>query len=193
MSIKFRHDGAVFPTEVKDGNLIIHMGDNKVEISFKFLKRDFNYDATYFPTCNIMCYLADNEGYIIMRFDGSVTIFNKDNIVTGFTSFNIQDIYDKTIYLPIGAVKQGKDITKYHRLCTLYGTKDGSNLCLECIGDPEPIFITLDENPLYVRDIAKGNRYFPRLKKIATNVYGDVDDDYIIHGSPIKNTGYVML
>jgi hypothetical protein len=93
MSLKFRRDGAVFPTEVRSGELIIHMGTLKVNIPFKFLKEDFGYDNTEFSLSNIMCYLRNDKHTIIMRFDGTVTLFNEDNVVVGFTKFDLNDIY----------------------------------------------------------------------------------------------------
>ena len=92
MSFKFRRDGAVFPTEVTNGCLVIKLGSTDVSVPFPFLKRDFKYDNTEFPMSNIMVYLKDDEGTIIMRFDGTATIYNKDNTV-----IVIREVFEKML------------------------------------------------------------------------------------------------
>ena len=194
MSLKFRRDGAVFPTEVIDGNLIVKMGTIDLKFPFPFLKRNFSYDCTNFPMSNILCYLKDDEGTIIMRFDGTVTVYDNDDVVIGFTKFNVDDIYQYTSVIPHGAVSHmsGDRIT-HQTKCFIYVIKDRDELFLEVINDSEPIMFTMKDNVLFLQEVLKGNRYFPRLLNYGANQYGDDDGKYIIVGTPIKNTGYVMI
>jgi hypothetical protein len=184
----------MFPTEVKNGELIIHVGSNLVKVPFKFLTEDFGYDNTEFPMCNVMCYLRNENGMVIMRFDGTVTKFDNDMRVTGFSHFDKEDIYQHTQYLPIGTV--GHFSTKgisQHTLCTIYSVPDSNTYVLECLGDPEPIEFTPEENPKFADDLSKGTRYFPRLIKKETNVYSNDKGEYTVVGTPLKTTGYVSM
>jgi hypothetical protein len=194
MSFKFRRDGAVFPTEVKNGGLIIHMGSNKVKVRFKFLKEDYEYDNTDYSMCNIMCYLKNETGTTIMRFDGTVTRFDADMNVIGFTKFSKDDIYSKIQHLPVGLVVN-YEYTKIkdQMSCTVYTVPDSNVYILECAMDPEPIEFNPVDNPLFVDDIAKGNRYSPRLVKEAPNVYIEENGKYRIIGNPIHTTGYIEV
>lgn len=193
MSIKFRADGAVFPTTVRDGNLIIHMGDVEVATPFKFLTEDFMYDNIDFPMCNVMCFLKNANRSIVMRFDGTVTSFDKDMTVTGFCKFDKEDIYSKIQHIPVGIVGHGKSKIDTHTKCTIYPIPDTKLFILECVGDPEPIIFSPDDNPLFVKDILSGNRYYPRLVKDSTNLYREDDGRYYITGRAIKTTGFINM
>lgn len=200
MSIKLRRDGATFPTEVKDGSLIIHLGDYRISIDFKFLKEDFEYDNTEFPMCNVMCYLNNGNHIIIMRFDGTVTIYTQDYTVIGFTKFDKQLIYNNTTYLPVGTVLHLNKVGEVvgHTLSTIYSIKnidDSKEQCLilECIGDPEPIVFYAKDNPKFCDEILHGTRHFPRLIKRSVNLYADDSNSYIVNGRAIKTTGLVSI
>lgn len=194
MSFKFRRDGAVFPTEVKNGELMIHVGSQIVKVPFKFLVEDFEYDNTEFPMCNVMCYLKNSSGIVVMRFDGTVTKFDSDMNVIGFSKFDKEFIYSKTVYIPVGIVGHGNAVEiKQHTLCTIYSVPDADTYVLECVGDPEPIEFKPSDNPMFVEDILKGNRYYPRLIKESTNFYKEDDGRYSIIGRAIKTTGYIEM
>lgn len=194
MSFKFRRDGAVFPTEVKNGELIIHVGSQIVKVPFKFLVEDFEYDNTEFPMCNVMCYLKNSTGIVVMRFDGTVTKFDSDMNVIGFSKFDKESIYSKTVYIPVGIVGHGNVVEiKQHTLCTIYSVPDADTYVLECVGDPEPIEFKPADNPMFVEDILKGNRYYPRLIKESTNSYKEDEGRYSIVGRAIKTTGYIEM
>lgn len=198
MSFKFRRDGAVFPTEVSNGELIIHAGAD-VRVKFKFLTDDFMYDNTDFPMCNVMCYLRNENMTIIMRFDETVTKFDNNMNVVGFSHFKKQDIYSHTIYLPIGCVEHYsnkvnyEDVITSHTPCSIYSVKGSSIYCLECIGDPEPIVFTAEDNTTFMEDIARGTRMYPRLVRADNNLYQDGDMRYIVHGNPIHRTRFLNI
>lgn len=198
MSIKFRRDGAVFPTEVKNGELIIYMGPLTIRNKFKFLVDDFEYDNTDFPMSNIMCYLRNDDVTVIMRYDGTVTKFNNDMVVIGFSKFDKAEIYKHTLYFPVGCVGtlgvkwERKGITN-HNKCTIYTIPDSGVYFLECIGDPEAIVWYPKDNPDFTADVMKGTRLFPRLIKTATNMYEDDTGRYTVIGTPIKITGSVNM
>lgn len=194
MSLKFRRDGAVFPTEVKDGTLYVRLGFIDLPFKFPFLNKDYPYDSTDFPMSNIMVYLKNSDETIIMRFDGTVTKYNKDNIVIGFTKFNVDDLYQYTNVLKYGIVahmKNGK--TDYQSKCNIYLINDCEYIILECIGDQEPIVLDPKQNPIFMEELVRGNRYFPRLVNVQSNVYADDGRRYVLVGTPIRNTGFIKI
>ena len=194
MSFKFRRDGAVFPTEVTNGCLVIKLGSTDVSVPFPFLKRDFKYDNTEFPMSNIMVYLKYDEGTIIMRFDGTATIYNKDNTVIGFSKFDKESIYQHTAYIPHGIVSVVKDgKIKYQMKCTIYSAGYPDEMFLESVIDSEPIMFKPSENPEFCKAIANGNRYSPRLVQVASNCYEDQENGYSIIGTPLRTTGYAKI
>ncbi len=195
MSFKFRRDGAVFPTKVENGELHISMGPLTLKVPFKFLPGlDSPWDNTDFPMCNVMCYLKHTDGIVIMRFDGTATKLNKDNVVIGMSKFDREDIYKHVQYIPTGIVgHESKGGINKHTLCTIYTIQDCGYYILECVGDPEPIVFYPNDNPQFMEDILKGNRWFPRLVNVSTNVYADDTGKYTVKGSAIKTSGFVNI
>lgn len=193
MSLKFRRDGAVFPTEVKDGKLIIHFNESSISIPFKFLKEDFDFDNRDFPMSNVMAYLENAEHILVMRFDGTVTIMNKDLTVVGFNKFDRKIIYDRMLYLPVGTVLVWGDNIKRLLNCYVYKAKETGTWILTCSEDPEPIVFIPEENPLFCEDIIKGIRIRPGLIKTGKNEYADDEGKYTVIGTPIKVTGHIEL
>ena len=194
MSFKFRRDGAVFATEVKDGKLLIHVGDDIIQYEFKFLTEDFDYNVVQYDMCNVMCYLENNNHIIVMRFDGTVTKFNKDLTVVGFSKFDKDLIYRDVIYLPVGTVAvlkdsdgdDVKDIIQKHIPCSIYRVRGGKSLVFECMNDPETITFYEEENGRFCEDLLKGTRYYPRLIRKYTNFYIEDKGRYVIEGKPTK-------
>lgn len=193
MSIKFRRDGSVFPTEVRDGKLIIHFNEKSIGIPFKFLKEDFDFDNRDFPLSNVMVYLENKEHILVMRFDGTVTIMNKDLTVVGFNKFDRKVIYDRMIYLPVGTVIVWNERIRRLLNCYVYKVKEIGTWVLTCSEDPEPIVFKPEENPLFCDDIIKGIRIRPGLVKIGKNEYADDEGKYVVIGNPIKITGSIDL
>lgn len=195
MSFKFRRDGAVFPTKVENGELHINMGPLTIKVPFKFLNGiTTDWDNTDYPMCNIMCYIKHADGTVIMRFDETVTKFTEDNFVCGISKFDKQDIYSQTLYLPFGTVgESGKDGIVKHMPCSIYTIPESGYYILDCIGDPEPIVFKPEDNPMFAEDIFMGNRYYPRLVKVSTNVYAEDTGRYTVSGNAIKITNYKEL
>lgn len=195
MSIKFRRDGAVFPTEVKDGKLRIFIGSQFREIPLKFLKDDFPYDVTAYQQCNIMCYLENDSKIIVMRYNGTVTIYTKDRVVIGFTKFNPKDLYTQTNHIPVGvcAYNSGRKVeTLYY--CTLYRFKDEHDeYALEDLGSLEPYIFKVSENPKYAMDVSAGDRTNPRHRLIDNMYYAGNDEGYPIIGSLVKATKVIPV
>lgn len=194
MSIKFRRDGAVFPTEVVDGKLIIYFGEESFSVPFSFLKEDYPKNNIGFPLSNIMCYLKNDNSTLIMRHDGTVTTYNKDGYVIGFSHFKRETIYKNTLYLPVGIVRHGIEYTaNKHTKCSIYNIIGTTKFALECIGDLEPILFNPDDNIEFVKEVSKGQRYLPRLVRLEENKYAEDQLRYEIIGEPIKLDGFVNI
>ena len=202
MSIKFRMDGAVFPTKVENGYLVIDVGIGTIQQDFSFLKEEFEWDNSDFPMSNIMCYLRNSNQTIVMRFDGTVTRYDNNGEVIGFSKFNVDDILHHITIIPVGTIlhKYSNGDVAFHTECTIYSwdsailTGDNRAGCiLECVGDPEPIYFWVNENTELVKEIVRGTRYFPRLVKTGTNRYEDDSGKYVVNGHPLKITASVFI
>lgn len=193
MSIKMQCDGVTFPTSAKDGNLIIHFGDANISIPFKFITEDYKYDNTEFPMSNIMCYLKNETSTVIMRFDGTVTKFNKNDEVIGFSKFDASVIYSNFSFLPVGAAIVDSNKPNKSTRTAIYIEEGTSTYILECAGDPEPIIFKPSENQMFVDELARGTYFFPRIRRVGPNSYVDDEYKYEVIGRPIKVTGYVNI
>lgn len=194
MSIKFRRDGAVFPTEVKDGTLLVHVGNYCVTYDFPFIKGDYPYNNIYFPISNIMAYLENSEYIIVMRFDGTVTKYLKDGTVIGFTKFNKDDIYEKTVYFPFGIVsrvKNGRIDKNYYT--SYYMVPGGDEIIFEETGQREAIILKAKDNPKLIEELQEGYRLKPRLFFEGPYSYRDDNSQYRLIGQPINTTGNLNL
>lgn len=193
MSIKFRRDGAVFPTEVTNGTLKIFMGTTAIEHPLKLLSEDYPYDNTWFEMSNIMCYLNNGDTIIILRFDGTATKLTQDYKVVGFAKFDFKDIYKHLVYMPVGCVIHTETGERVATPCSIYSGVDNSSYVLECIGDPEPIVFEPNRNPVFCDEIVHGTRYYPSLVKIGDNRYEEDSGKYEVIGAPLKLTNAVSI
>lgn len=194
MSIKFRRDGAVFPTEVTNGVLRIHVGNTAIEQPLKIMDGlEFSYDNTWFDMSDIMGYFNNGEFIVVIRFNGTATKLTQDYKVVGFCKFDTKDILSHLVYLPVGCVI---DISTGDRValpCSIYSIVDKDAYVLECTNDPEPIAFVPDQNPKFCDEIVHGTRYFPSLIKVDVNQYEEDSGKYSVIGQPLKITGGVTI
>lgn len=163
MAFRFSRDGASFPCYAENGELVIEVGDDLLRIPIGFIKEDYPYDYTDFSTSNIMCYMENDEYSLVMRFDGTITKYTKDDVVIGFTKFDREElIYSKMIYLPVGAFRYPDKDTLYK--CSVYHVKNGNGRWVLTISGSRKLHIfNPNENPKLVFEILQGNRYYPGL------------------------------
>lgn len=193
MSIKFRKDGPTYPTSVCDGVLSVYMGTDCFTVEYPFLTCDHNISNNWFPMCNIMVYLENDTEIIVMRFDGTVTKFNKSKEVVGFSKFDTRSIYKNIITLPVGCVFSGVQGQRQAHSCSIRMLKNTRVCTLECSNDPEPIQFVAEENPQFCTELAKGTKIFPALIKVDKNLYADEQMAYVIKSTPIPITGEVDI
>ena len=194
MSIKFRRDGAVFPTEVTDGVLRIHVGTTVIEHPLQILKGlDFPYDNTWFDMSDIMGYFNNGEVIVVVRFDETATKLTQDYKVTGFCKFNPKEILDHLVYLPVGCVIDVSGGDRVALPCSIYNVLDSDAYLLECTNDPEPIVFIPNQNPIFSNEIMHGTRYFPSLIKTGPNRYEEDSGKYVVIGTPLRITGGVTI
>lgn len=192
MSFKFCPEGACVPTEVKNGNLILWFDDKSMSMPFGFLKDDFEFNNIGFQMSNIMCYLKREDKVVVMRFDGTVTTYNKDMTVIGFSTFDPSNMFSEISRMQIGSVAYGKFMSRLDK-CNIYMLPDGDTMMFERCGDIEPIVFSAEKNPKYVSDLAKGTHISPRLIKHDENEYYHDREQYMIEGTPLKLTGFEVL
>lgn len=193
MSIKFRKDCPVYPTSAKDEILTIHFGTGIMEMPFPFSDEEFPMSCEYFAPSGIMCYLNNGNTKVVMRFDGSVTKFNKDNVVIGMGKFDRQNIYSKLVTLPVGCVFTGTQGNRQAHDCYIRILKDSDICMFECTNDPSPIQFDATANPQFCSEVARGTRIFPALIKLDEHRYADEQLAYEIIGNPILYDSFVSI
>lgn len=189
MAFKFARTGASFPVEAKNGELLIHLGDDILRMPYGFIKEDYPLEYSDYSSSNIMCYLNNGDTILVMRFDGTVTKYTQDYVVIGFAPFKVQDIYDKVTYLPFGSFTY-EDGTALEK-CSIYRLKGSENRFVLTISTrPEMYLFKAEDNPRYVADIAQGMRMFPGLAIDCTGKLCDDKYEYYINAevrNPIKS------
>ena len=193
MSLKFRKDGPTYPTEVKDGSLIVYMGTGSFSVKFPFLLADHLLSNISFPMSNIMVYLDNGEEIIVMRFDGTVTKYNQNLEVVGFSKFDKNELYEHVTTLPVGCVFSGVSGDRQaHQSCVRI--LKGTDVCtFECTNDPEALQFDAAANPKFCEELVRGNKIFPALIKTGDNQYADDKGEYTIVSTPIKVTGFADI
>lgn len=179
MAFRFSRDGASFPCEARNGELIIQVADDFLRIPIGFIKEDYPVDYTDFSTSNIMCYLENDMYSLVMRFDGTITKYTKDDVVIGFCKFDIEQIYSKMIYLPVGAFTYPGE----ERLlkCSVYHMKEGSQRWVLTISGNRKLHIfDPAENQQLTFEILQGNRNFPGLTYDMNGMLCDDTYSYLV-------------
>lgn len=193
MSFKFGIKGDPFPVEAHNGNLVIHIGDEELRIPFGFIKEDYPYTFSTYGESNIICYLENDTSTLVMRSDGTVTKYNKDNIIMGFGKFNMNAIRDKVIYLPVGYFqsREGEiEQESYLRKMSIYGLKDTPSKWVLTIYDT-PMLFYFDpmENKEFSFDVLQGTRSFPGIIMEPDGTLRETSGRYTLKCQCVKPTG----
>lgn len=183
----------MFPTSVENNVLTIHMGDTKYEVKLPFPIGDYQYDNSWFPVSNIMCYLDNGEEIVVMRFDETVTKFTKDYEVIGFSKFKMSSIKEGITTLPVGCEWVGDRDRRQAYQCTVYIVNGTECTLFESTHSEVPILFKTKENPGFVDELMRGTRYFPALVSDGRNHYTEDTGKYELIGIPINVTGYVVI
>lgn len=190
MSIKLRRDGPTYPTSVSSGVLTVYMGLGSFDVKLPFPTTDHGYCNKYFPVSNIMCYLENDEEIIVIRFDGTVTKFNHDYEVTGFTKMDVRLFYTDIVTLPVGCVVETNGPYRKLHSCSIRILRNEDICTFECTNDPEPLSFRVVDNPEFAAELAKGTQFFPSLIRVEKNVYHEDIGKYALKSTPILNTGF---
>lgn len=121
MSARLQHGSHTFPTSGENGLIKIHLGSHEVTFEIPY-KEDFEYDCETSIHPDIMCYLENSEHIIVIRFDGSLTRYNKARVPIGNIKIDISQIMNGIEFLRKGSIIQTNDGRVY--LNGLYWLKD---------------------------------------------------------------------
>lgn len=189
MSIKFIKDGPTYPTSAGDGQFTVYMGTGQFTVECGLFKSRHEISNLSFPMCSIMAYFENDEEIIVMRFDGTVSKYNKEKELVGFSKFDIGLINQHIITLPVGCVFSGVQGDRQAHSCYVRMLKDADICTFECVNDPEPIQFRPEDNPHFCDELVRGNRIFPALIRLDKNKYADERQAYVINSKPILITG----
>ena len=195
MSFKYHMFGAIFPTEVRDGKLRIYIDNEYLEFAYPFLKEDYDYDTTLFGPSNIMVYLNNGKTQLVMRYDGTVALFDMDNVLCGFTHFNVDEISNSIKVVEKGSYQTTK--TRYnwdywasclYSAMRLY-TFDNQVYMLEASEVPVGMIIRPEDNLEYFADLLLGTEQHPVFKEPEDPmdpVYIESEEKYTIKGKQMQ-------
>lgn len=195
MSIKFKPDGAIYPTMIRDDVLTVDMGDGSFDVKLPFHVPSYDYDSTVFPMSDIMGYFDNGQEILVIRFSGTATRFSKDLEVLGFVKFDTQSILSNIVTLNVGAVFDGQANTSNCQSypCSIRIPKSHNFFTFECSNDPEPLVIKPENNEKFMEEIMKGNRISPALVKTGANQYEESRGAYQVIGRPLRSSGFADI
>lgn len=105
MSARLPCGNQMFPTVGDDGLIKIIMGNYFIPIEIPYREKFELDNHTCINHTNIICYLENAEHKIVIRRDGSLTRYTKDNIVIGNIHISLPEEIFKITIIPKGIVK----------------------------------------------------------------------------------------
>lgn len=164
MSAKVALNSHVFPTSAKDGILYIHVGYNYIEIPIPY-NYEFPYDNKHDIHGDIMCYLSNKDYKLIIRFNGSVTLYTSENVVIGMKNIEIPNFESLLNIWSLGAVMHeiGQDAPLDG--CTLYSLINGDHLeiVMAYEGLSGFVIIPKEGNAEFYKDLLYQLPFYPTL------------------------------
>lgn len=150
MSLKFCEAGEFqVPTRGEPGKLIIDFQE-EVEISIPFIKEVYPVSNKIIPIGNIMFYLENDSSIIIGRVDGSLTKYNKDWTVIGFSSFDPMVIRDKFQFAKNGRLVRNVNDSDQMELYTCYTIMYNNTIGFAVYDIPNVFYIKYEDNRMYL-------------------------------------------
>lgn len=198
MSIKLIASGGVFPTYVADGKLHIKFCDNDISYTIPLLNTIGNCaeDITYFPISNIMFIVKNDSSAIVGRFDGTITRYDSEGIVTGFNTFNADEILNTFNVKRAGNVQY--KVRLRHKVANMFIARmykiPGSNdkFAVDSVDDPRIRVCEAIYNKQYIYDVETSFGIKPILISENGLLYC-AEGDYFINGDTIEPTGRLDL
>lgn len=124
MSIRIVDGCGTLPTSLKDGNLLIYGYNKKIVATIPLpFKTKFNgpYVTEFIMFPNVMVLTTTDQGdVLVMRFDGSYTLYTEDLRVKGFGTFDM-NLFKSQIYADVfGSYEEIPEGKKKPRLYEAY-------------------------------------------------------------------------
>lgn len=210
MSAKLTAFGAVYPTECFNKTLNIDVGFKTISIAVPFVGDNvFARDCTYFASNDIFAYMENDSIKIVIRPDGSVSAYTKDDILMLNTHIDLpnfddyythqerclvriagsQDEYMSTLYVDM---EKSEAILNISTNCRNIKFPGGANVSAfkfnlkENQGFFKDMFDALRFNPYMILEVGEDGKLL-QLRKIGEG------ESYILKGSWIYPTGKIVI
>lgn len=210
MSAKLTAYGAVYPTECSNKTLLVYVGYKIISISVPFVGDNvFAKDCTYFASNDIFAYMENDSIKVVIRTDGSVSAYTKDNILMLNTHVDLPDFSKYYSVQERCLVRIACSEDEY--LSTLYVDMENSEAVLNVStngrnikfpGDANAAAFKfyLKENEGFFKDMFDALRFNPYMilevgedgKSLQLRKIGE-GESYILKGYWINPTGKIVI
>lgn len=192
MACKLIPDGCVFPTECKDGVIVIHTGVLDITVEVPWLHQVFQFDNAYFDSNTIMIHLLNEKYRIVFRRDGTVTTYNRrDEVVMSkrWTPIEVSDYFE--IWERGSVMSSTEDELVYG--CKLLFSKTSDTCIIDTSLLYHPFYMNNVDNQQFISDVGCNLPFFPTLlydaEKSSLTKYQNGDLYYSLNGEWLPLTG----
>ena len=132
---------------ISDGNLIIYIGDKEYKIPVKSLgKLHIGRQCNAYSNDEIMVVLHGEARSVVLRYDGTGTLYTGDNVFVRALSFNPK--LTEGIVRCVGGCGSYDTASREHAMFTLYDVV-GTELCL-ISSQAEPLMLTVAKDEQFM-------------------------------------------
>lgn len=199
MGCKLPSSSAICPTEIIDGELRIWIGSHYVYYYNKAFKYNFKLDDIAFTYSPIYVYLSNDTHKMVIRKDGTYSIYTADNILLAYGTCNISEAFSKLHIVQGGALSYSNNgfrdfagqIEKPITLIQIDDIED--EMLLSIRGDYNRYMINPLECKEYLQDVASNNYPFPEITIYDNGVFQEFHERYFIHSEVFKSGEEVIV
>lgn len=198
MGCRLTEGGAIFPVEVKDGDLKIWVGSRYVSYHSKSFKIDFPKNTIAFPSSTIFAYLRNPSHQMVLRYDGTWSLYLKDNTLVGYGDFDLESIMSRLKYFSAGIyVYPGSGPVdsqdKWVARKTSFIYIEDDEYVLQVLDKNESFIIKPAECPEYMDALVMAYGTDPTITEVNDNLLTEISNKYTIPAEEVKCHGGVSI
>lgn len=157
MSAKLVPGGQTFPTSLQDGKLTIHTGIKDIVIPLDWFPEPVPVSNVNYSSDKISVYLVSDNYILIVRFNGTASVYTKDKILVESREFSLPAIADNFIVYQKGSAVDGNELN----LVSVLADKDSDGVIICSPVHDGYYTLYLTDNPQYFDDLSQPENYLP--------------------------------
>lgn len=160
MSAKLVVGGSTFPTECIKGDLSIFIGEDTYHIELPFIAGQvFPKSNAYFTSDKIFVYLKNDKFQVVLRWDGTATVYTLDNTVVLIKRFELPDFFNNYKMWERCSVRDSNK-ENYYKVDLI--NKD-EHYWIDCGYIGEMYHLQIQENKEFYQDLFNATYFYPIL------------------------------